>query len=773
MFALAEKCNYGSIKDEKLHDKRCHGMRDRKLASDHRSNEELTPAEVLKRMLGKEAVLKDLQEEKDRVSRCSLDAVSQTRKGKFRRAQHHATPGPSKKPEQPRAPATTSKYPPGATLISFLQVLWHNPQVWQSLQPSQGCCMTIMQVCSSISTHPLNSHRRAKVQLGRYFVNFKVDSGADVTPISVDDFEQLTPRPLYKSPRSRIVAAGNQCLKTVGVFIAEMKYENVTDHERIFVIKGLDDNLLSRLGLIAAEYKITFRNGAEPYAIASPRRIPHPIRNQVKSQLDQMVKDGVISPVKEPTEWCAAIVPVPKASEPQKVRICVDHIQLNKAIIRKMTILPSVVETMAKFAGAKIFSKLDCKDYFWQIKTGFPANKGKWGGELSHYWTHSDFLTEQDGLVLYKSRITVSLYPTELREITLRSLHEGHQRLATMRARAQEAVYWPGLSVQLATAIDNCVTCLKRKNSRVEPLMPSETPAYPWERVSIDVADINGIHYLVTVDRFSRFPEVSLLPNLTRASIIKACKENFARHGIPNELMCDNATPLVGQEFKNFLEKWGITQVTGNHYPQSNVQAESAVKVVKRLFEACDDPYLALLAYRITLILGLKASSAQLSMGRNLRSIVPMPPHMLVPAVPPKAEIRVMDQIKREAQKAHHDIRYKAKEKPALNIGDRVWIKDIKREGKIVRKCSEPRSYMVKTAYRTLRQNNVHLTKLPKPENSFDNKSVLDFSLEGEMANNNFDANLTDKIPEQQADDQEDEPQDQEEVQPQADDPPE
>ena len=396
------------------------------------------------------------------------------------------------------------------------------------------------------------------------------------------------------------------------------------------------------------------------------------------------------------------------------------------------------------------------------IKTGFPAKKGKWGGELSHYWTHSDCLTEQDGLVLYKSRIIVPPYPSELRESTLRSLHEGHQSLATMRARAQEAVYWPGLSVQLASAIDNCVTCLKRKNSRVEPLMPSETPAYPWEKVSIDVADINGIHYLVTVDRFSRYPEVSLLPDLTSASIIKACKVNFARHGIPNELMCDNATPLVGQEFKNFLEKWGITQVTSSpHYPKSNGQAESAVKVVKRLFEASDDPYLALLAYRNTPILGLKASPAQLSMGRNLRSTVPMPPQKLVPAVPPTAEIRVKDQIKRAAQKAHHDIRYKAKEKPALNIGDRVWIKDIKREGKIIRKCSEPRSYMVKTAYRTLRRNNVHLTKLPQHEDSSDSE----IDLEGEMAN------LPDEIPEQQADDQEDEAQDQVEVQPQADDP--
>ncbi|KAF4525112.1 hypothetical protein B566_EDAN006335 [Ephemera danica] len=134
--------------------------------------------------------------------------------------------------------------------------------------------------------------------------------------------------------------------------------------------------------------------------------------------------------------------------------------------------------------------------------------------------------------------------------------------------------------------------------------MRSETAAYPWEKVSIDVADINGIHYLVTVDRFSRYPGVTLLPNLTSASIIKACKDNFAaRHGIHIELISDNATPLVGHELKFFLEEWSITQ---------------------------------------------------LSMGRNLRSTVPIPPQKLVPAVPPTAEIRAKDQIKRAPQKARH-----------------------------------------------------------------------------------------------------------------------
>ncbi|KAF4523730.1 hypothetical protein B566_EDAN013847, partial [Ephemera danica] len=462
LFALVEKCNYGTLKDEQLRDKLCHGMRDRKLAADLRSNEQLTLAEVLKRMRSKEAALKDLREEKDRVRDTAkqvrselksgaLDAVTHSKKGKFRRYKHPDKPGPSKQFEHQAQPQSVPKFPPGAKLIScrFCGTTHRYGKVHCPSKDSvcQACkevghfakmCPKKMKsltyqagseqddfsdddgyVVCSISSQPPYGQWRAKVQVGRYLVNFKADSGADVSAISLEDFGLLSPPPLCKPSHARLIGAGNQPLETVTVFVAEMKYQQVTHKERIFVVRGLEDNLLSRtacdalfvvefkgdrnlthhsppqllhhvcaqppsstswdpkerfpecfngLGLMAAEYKITLRNGVEPYAIASPRRIPHPIKDQVKSQLDQMVKDGVISPVHEPTEWCAALVPVPKASDPKKVRICVDHIQLNKAIIRERTILPSVEETMAKFAGAKIFSKLDCKDSFWQVK---------------------------------------------------------------------------------------------------------------------------------------------------------------------------------------------------------------------------------------------------------------------------------------------------------------------------------------------------------------------------------------------------------------------
>jgi len=73
----------------------------------------------------------------------------------------------------------------------------------------------------------------------------------------------------------------------------------------------------------------------------------------------------IISKVDEPTEWCAGMVVVTKASG--KVRICVDLTQLNESILREYHLLPSVDHTLAQLAGATIFSKLDANSGFWQI----------------------------------------------------------------------------------------------------------------------------------------------------------------------------------------------------------------------------------------------------------------------------------------------------------------------------------------------------------------------------------------------------------------------
>ena len=50
-----------------------------------------------------------------------------------------------------------------------------------------------------------------------------------------------------------------------------------------------------------------------------------------------------------------------------QVRICVDLKHLNECVHREFHPLPRVEETLAQFAGAQVFTKLDANSGFWQI----------------------------------------------------------------------------------------------------------------------------------------------------------------------------------------------------------------------------------------------------------------------------------------------------------------------------------------------------------------------------------------------------------------------
>ena len=85
----------------------------------------------------------------------------------------------------------------------------------------------------------------------------------------------------------------------------------------------------------------------------------------VKAVLNNMVESGVIRSVTEPTDWCAAMVPVIKKTG--AVHIYVDTKQLNTAVRREHHMLPSLDDIAPKLAESKVFSTLDAASGFWQI----------------------------------------------------------------------------------------------------------------------------------------------------------------------------------------------------------------------------------------------------------------------------------------------------------------------------------------------------------------------------------------------------------------------
>ena len=118
------------------------------------------------------------------------------------------------------------------------------------------------------------------------------------------------------------------------------------------------------LGCLPGSYEIAIDHFVSLVKHA-PRRIPVFIKTRVKEELDRLVNLQVITTVREPTKWISNMICVKK---PNKLRICLDPKDLNKAIKRPISPFPNIDDILEKFSKAKLFSVVDCKDEFWQVK---------------------------------------------------------------------------------------------------------------------------------------------------------------------------------------------------------------------------------------------------------------------------------------------------------------------------------------------------------------------------------------------------------------------
>ena len=148
--------------------------------------------------------------------------------------------------------------------------------------------------------------------------------------------------------------------------------------------------------------------------------------------------------------------------------------------------------------------------------------------------------------MLYYSRIVV---PRGLRQETLGKIYQGHQGLERCLLRIRSSVWWPGITSQLKQMIQNCPTCARNTRPRKAPLLTTLLPEYPWQVVGTDLFEKDG---LLTVDYFSRYPEMTRLTITTSAAVIASMKAVFARHGIPEVVRSDNGPQYSSHEFAMF-----------------------------------------------------------------------------------------------------------------------------------------------------------------------------------------------------------------------------
>ena len=197
-------------------------------------------------------------------------------------------------------------------------------------------------------------------------------------------------------------------------------------------------------------------------------------------------------------------------------------------------------------------------------------------------------------------------------------------------------------------------------------------------------------------------------------------KSIFARHGIPELLISDNGPQYVSKEFKEFSDRHSFKHTTSSpHFPQSNGQAERTVQTVKRLLGRSDDPFLALLMYRATLLLWCGYSPTQLLMGRNVRTNIPQSTEHLMPQLPNYSKFKRDDKKFKYQQKLYYGCRHRARPLPLLPDDTRVWVTTDNRliPGQVTSTADTPRSYLVDTPTGIMRRNRCDLRVIPNDHN--------------------------------------------------------
>jgi len=99
-----------------------------------------------------------------------------------------------------------------------------------------------------------------------------------------------------------------------------------------------------------------------------PYRVPFALRDEMETQVKDMLRKGVIEPSLSP--WAAPAILVPKKSTDgrPKYRFCEDFRALNKITQFDNYPLPLFEETVSTLHGSRYFSVFDLYSGFWQIK---------------------------------------------------------------------------------------------------------------------------------------------------------------------------------------------------------------------------------------------------------------------------------------------------------------------------------------------------------------------------------------------------------------------
>ncbi|XP_011859318.1 PREDICTED: uncharacterized protein LOC105556816 [Vollenhovia emeryi] len=119
-----------------------------------------------------------------------------------------------------------------------------------------------------------------------------------------------------------------------------------------------------KIDKVQEDYSVRIHLKDESIYAYAPRRIAFAERKQLREITDGLLARGIIKESNSP--YCARVVPVRKKNG--MIRLCVDLRPLNSRVVKQKYPFPLIEDCIANLSNKSVFTLLDLKDGFHQIK---------------------------------------------------------------------------------------------------------------------------------------------------------------------------------------------------------------------------------------------------------------------------------------------------------------------------------------------------------------------------------------------------------------------
>lgn len=251
------------------------------------------------------------------------------------------------------------------------------------------------------------------------------------------------------------------------------------------------------------EFKIHLKEDAVPFSVSSPRRVALSLREPLKEELQKLVAEGIITPVTEPTEWCAPIVVEPKKDG--GIRLCVDLSHLNKFVRTEQYQSPTPLEEVASITAseARWFTVFDAAKGYHQcplhkdsvLKTTFITPFGRYAFLRAPYGVSSisDHYNRRmdeafSGLAGFKKIVDDVVIYSRTREDHIRDVR------TFMKRCEEKGISLNRKKLQLAqTSVKFAGFILSREGYKPDPQLTSAISLFPTPQNVSDLRSFFGL----------------------------------------------------------------------------------------------------------------------------------------------------------------------------------------------------------------------------------------------------------------------------------------